>query len=113
MWTSGNKGASSSCSKLSYTFYSAGTLTFKYYASGENNYDYLKVLHNTTEVVSKAGGDHVGVTDFSTVTDDDFTEVTITVASGDTVDIIFRKDSSGDKGLDSAYIKNLAFTKAA
>ncbi len=113
MWTSGNKGASSSCSKLSYTFYSAGTLTFKYYASGENNFDYLNVLHNTTTVVSKAGGDHASVTDFSTVTDADFTEVTITVASGDTVDIIFRKDGSGNNGLDSAYIKNLVFTKAA
>ncbi len=113
MWTSGNKGVGNTCSKMSYTFYSAGTLTFKYYASGEKNYDYLKVTHNSTAVVNNAGGDHTSVTNFSDVTDADFTEVTITVASGDTVDIVYRKDSSGNKGLDSAYIKNLLFTKAA
>ena len=116
-WKSGVYGVGSKCSRLTYTFYEAGTFAFKYYASGESNCDYLMVTHNFADgstsknEVEKASG-NTGVEDFSTVTDADFKSVSFTVSAGDVVTITFRNDSSVFKGLDAAYIRGVTFTAA-
>lgn len=74
----------------------AGTLTFEYMVSSESS-DYLHIRHNDTVLVSISG------------TSNSYTAKTITIAAGDTVEFKYVKDSSVDRGQDTAYIKDLLF----
>lgn len=74
----------------------AGTLTFEYMVSSESS-DYLHIKQNDTLLVSISG------------TNNSYTAKTITIAAGDTVEFKYVKDSSGDSGQDTAYIKDLLF----
>lgn len=74
----------------------AGTLTFEYMVSSESS-DYLYISHNDTRLVSTSG------------TNNSYTAKTITIAAGDTVEFKYVKDSSGNSGQDTAYIKDLLF----
>ena len=74
----------------------AGTLTFEYMVSSESS-DYLHISHNDTRLVSISG------------TSNSYTAKTITIAAGDTVEFKYVKDSSGNSGQDTAYIKDLWF----
>ena len=74
----------------------AGTLTFEYMVSSESS-DYLHISHNDTRLVSISG------------TSNSYTAKTITIAAGDTVEFKYVKDSSGNSGQDTAYIKDLLF----
>ena len=74
----------------------AGTLTFEYMVSSESA-DYLHISHNDTRLVSISG------------TSNSYTEKTIAIAAGDTVEFKYVKDSSGNSGQDTAYIKDLWF----
>lgn len=74
----------------------AGTLTFEYMVSSESS-DYLHIRHNDTVLVSISG------------TDNSYTAKTIAIAAGDTVEFKYVKDSSGNSGQDTAYIKDLLF----
>ena len=74
----------------------AGTLTFEYMVSSESS-DYLYISHNDTRLVSTSG------------TNNSYTAKTITIAAGDTVEFKYSKDSSVDRGQDTAYIKDLLF----
>lgn len=74
----------------------AGTLTFEYMVSSESS-DYLHISHNDTLLVSISG------------TSNSYTAKTITIAAGDTVEFKYVKDSSGNSGQDTAYIKDLLF----
>lgn len=74
----------------------AGTLTFEYMVSSESA-DYLHISHNDTRLVSISG------------TSNSYTAKTITIAAGDTVEFKYVKDSSGNSGQDTAYIKDLLF----
>lgn len=74
----------------------AGTLTFEYMVSSEGS-DYLYISHNDTRLVSISG------------TSNSYTAKTITIAAGDTVEFKYVKDSSGNSGQDTAYIKDLLF----
>lgn len=74
----------------------AGTLTFEYMVSSESS-DYLHISHNDTRLVSISG------------TSNSYTAKTITITAGDTVEFKYVKDSSGNSGQDTAYIKDLLF----
>lgn len=74
----------------------AGTLAFEYMVSSESS-DYLHISHNDTRLVSISG------------TSNNYTAKTIAIAAGDTVEFKYVKDSSGDSGQDTAYIKDLLF----
>lgn len=74
----------------------AGTLTFEYMVSSESS-DYLHISHNDTRLVSISG------------TSNSYTAKTIAIAAGDTVEFKYVKDSSGNSGEDTAYIKDLLF----
>lgn len=74
----------------------AGTLTFEYMVSSESS-DYLHIRHNDTVLVSISG------------TSNSYTAKTIAIAAGDTVEFKYVKDSSGNSGQDTAYIKDLLF----
>ena len=74
----------------------AGTLTFEYMVSSESS-DYLYISHNDTRLVTTSG------------TNNSYTAKTIAIAAGDTVEFKYSKDSSGNSGQDTAYIKDLLF----
>lgn len=74
----------------------AGTLTFEWNVSSESS-DRLHITHNTTLLVNQGG------------TNNTYKPLSITIAAGDTVEFKYVKDSSGNSGQDTAYIKDLMF----
>jgi hypothetical protein len=74
----------------------AGTLTFEWNVSSESS-DRLHITHNTTLLINQGG------------TNNTYTPLSITIAAGDTVEFKYIKDSSGNSGQDTAYIKDLLF----
>lgn len=74
----------------------AGTLTFEYTVSSESS-DYLHIKQNDTLLVSISG------------TNNTYKQLSITIAAGDTIEFKYIKDSSVNKGQDTAYIKDLLF----
>lgn len=74
----------------------AGTLTFEWNVSSESS-DRLHITHNTTLLVNQGG------------TNNTYKPLSITIAAGDTVEFKYIKDSSGNSGQDTAYIKDLLF----
>ena len=74
----------------------AGTLTFEWNVSSEGS-DRLHITHNTTILVNQGG------------TNNTYQPLSITIAAGDTVEFKYVKDSSGNSGQDTAYIKDLLF----
>lgn len=75
---------------------SGGTLSFYYSTSSEKNYDFLKVLAGTTEILSASGT--TGWTQFTYNLPKGTTEITFK----------YQKDGSVDSGADSVYIDNVA-----
>lgn len=106
---SGCKGISQGRSVLAYTFYANGEFSFDWACSGEKGWDYLVIQHNDTALVKKKDS----IEPAATIDALTWTNQKITVKAGDVVTISYRKDSSGDKGLDTAYLKNITFTKAS
>ena len=86
----------------------AGHVSFKYACSAEQNWDYLCIYHNGTELVGKSQS-VAPISDYDTLAWNDFDR---DLQAGDSLIIVFQKDSSGDKGLDTAFIKNFLFTPA-
>ena len=74
----------------------AGTLTFEWNVSSESA-DRLHITHNTTLLINQGG------------TNNTYKPLSITIAAGDTVEFKYVKDSSGNSGQDTAYIKDLLF----
>lgn len=74
----------------------AGTLTFEWNVSSESS-DRLHITHNETLLVNQGG------------TNNTYKPLSITIAAGDTVEFKYVKDSSVNKGQDTAYIKDLLF----
>lgn len=119
VYTSGQKGVNYGKSALTYTFTEAGTFSFSWAFSGENrqNYDYLYITHTsggkTVDADTMNGSSEsssAGVDSYSELT---WTDVTITVAAGDTITFLYTKDSGSNGDLDAAFIKNVVFTPAA
>lgn len=107
VWTSGNKGANSSKSSFKITANADITVTFQYFCESENaaKWDWLSIKKNGTPIYND-GGDKSGNIVYSEV-------VTVELKAGDTLEFIYAKDSSTNKGLDCAMIKDLAINGTA
>lgn len=107
VWTSGNKGVSSSTSSFKITAIGDLTISFSYFCESEHSekWDWFRVLKNGS-IEYKDGGDKKGSIVYSAT-------VTITLSAGDTLEFIYSKDGSSNTGLDSAYIKDLTINGTA
>lgn len=114
VYKSGNGGTNYGKSALTYHFTKAGTFSFEWTFSGENNcsYDYLYVTHTSgtsTSVLvdgSKEGDSSVASFDKLAWHKKD----SVAVEAGDTITFLYTKDSGSNGSLDAAYIRNVAFT---
>ena len=68
------------------------TLQVEYTVSSESNYDYLRIRHNSTQLVGIAGS-------YS------WNTISIDLMAGDIVTFTYSKDGSNNTGSDSAYIR--------
>ncbi len=107
VYKSGQKGVSYGKSAMTFTFAKAGTFSFSWACSGEKGYDYIYITHtsgsNTTTIVD---GKSKGESPASTYSAMTWTDVTISVAAGDTVTFLYTKDGGSNSGLDAAFVKN-------
>ena len=86
-----NAGSSSSFAAITLTFSLDATLEFDYLISSEANYDYLSVVLNGTDLHSSQKRTYSGIMT-------EYASYSMDVHSGDTVQIGYKKDSSGDRG---------------
>ena len=93
-YTSSNKEIGSSQSVMTATATKAGSFSFSYKVQGEARYDYLIVYKNDTAVSDKLSN---GATEMEGT-------MTVDLALGDVVTIVYRKDGSGNRGEDRAEI---------
>lgn len=100
VWTSGNKGKNSSTSSFKITANADITVTFSYKVSSEAKWDKLIISKTGESDITESG--EVG-----------YTEKTFVLKAGQTLEIKFQKDGSGQGGADSAYIKDLAINGMA
>lgn len=107
VWTSGNKGVNSSKSSFKITANADITVTFQYFCESENaaKWDWLSIKKNGTPIYND-GGDKSGNIVYSKV-------VTVELKAGETLEFIYAKDSSTNKGLDCAMIKDLTINGTA
>lgn len=107
VWTSGNKGKNNSTSSFKITALDNITVTFQYFCESENaaKWDWLSIKKNGTSIYND-GGDKSGKIVYSEV-------VTVELKAGETLEFIYAKDSSTNKGLDCAMIKDLAINGTA
>lgn len=100
VWTSGNKGANSSTSSFKITANADITVTFSYKVSSEAKWDKLTISKTGESDITESG-------------EVDYTEKTFVLKAGETLEIKYTKDGSGNKGDDSVYIKDLAINGMA
>lgn len=100
IWTSGNKGVKSSTSSFKITANADITVTFSYKVSSEAKWDKLTISKTGESDITESG-------------EVDYTEKTFVIKAGETLEIKYTKDSSGDKGNDSVYIKDLTINGTA
>lgn len=107
VWTSGNKGKNNSTSSFKITALDNITVTFQYFCESESDYrwDWLSIQKNGTQIY-KDGGDKKGNIVYSEV-------VTVELKAGETLEFIYAKDNSTNKGLDCAMIKDLTINGMA
>ena len=107
VWTSGNKGKNNSTSSFKITALDNITVTFQYFCESESDYrwDWLSIKKNGTQIY-KDGGDKGSKVVYSEV-------VTVELKAGETLEFIYAKDSSTNKGLDCAMIKDLTINGTA
>ncbi len=97
--SSTNKSVSSKDASISLVAQSPIILTFSYRISSEPRYDYMKVVLNGTDVTAKNKADYSGLqTEYSTYS--------INLNAGDQLRIGYYKDSGGDKGEDTLYLRD-------
>lgn len=107
VWTSGNKGVNSSTSSFKITALDNITVTFQYFCESENaeKWDWLSIEKNGTPIYND-GGDKSGNIVYSEV-------VTVELKAGETLEFIYKKDGTTNKGLDCAMIKDLTINGTA
>ena len=120
IWKSANQGVASSSTTLTYTFTltGQGVLSFDYSASSESaNYDYLYYtikqgdnIIDSTGTSTKIGGTGYGTADESMTY---VSKIHILEVGTYTLEFTYRKDSSGDSGTDSGYVKNVKVIEGA
>ena len=114
IWKSANQGVASSSTTLTYAFTltGQGVLSFDYSVSSESaSYDYLyytlkqgdNIIDGTGET-TKIGGTSYGTSDASMTY---ISKLHVLEPGAYTLEFIYRKDGSSDKGTDSGYVKNV------
>ena len=93
---SGNAGKSRSSSTLQLTFTSDVHMTFEYKVSSEANYDKCTITLGSTTLVNGESGDQA------------WKPLEIDAKSGDVLQVVYKKDSSGDKFDDCVYLRNFS-----
>ena len=99
VWSSGNKGKGNTTSELKLTALADMMVTVSAGASGEKNYDYLYISLNGTKQYDKIG------TADNTIS---FKTYSFKLKANDVLTFAFKKDGSGDKGIDTAQVKDIA-----
>lgn len=100
VWTSGNKGVNSSTSSFKIMANADITVTFSYKVSSEARWDKLTISKTGEADIIESG-------------EVDYTEKTFVLKAGETLEIKYTKDGSGNKGDDSVCIKDLAINGTA
>ena len=96
-WTSSNQGKGSSNSGLVITADGVDIeITFDWVVSSESGWDAVYVYANGQQLVNKSSG-----------SGEKSGTITITLRAGNTLQVYYGKDSSGNKGSDTATISNL------
>lgn len=97
---SGNAGKSYSTSTLTLTFTADTHISFEYKVSSEKKYDKFSIMHGSTALVKDASGEV------------DWTGAEADVKSGDTMVFTYSKDSGGNGGDDTCYLRNFSAGEA-
>lgn len=92
---SGNKNKPYSTSTLQLTFTQATPCSFEYKVSTENNYDWVTITLNGTQISKESGNLAWKTYEFN-------------AAQGDVLKIVCSKDSSGNAYDDCVYVRNIA-----
>ncbi len=95
IWKTNNQGANSTTAGVRITAQGTITVSFDYSVSSESGWDKLYVYHNATSVAYGISGVQ------------SYANFTVTLEADEYVWIYYKKDSSGNKNDDTAYIKNL------
>lgn len=98
-----NAGYSSSFAAITLQFSLDAALEFDYLISSEKNYDYMSVVVNGSDLHSSQKGNYSGIMT-------EYASYSMDVHSGDTVQIGYKKDSSGDRGEDCLRLKGFRVT---
>ncbi len=101
---SNNQGQGNKAAVMTITPNSSGVLRFKYKISSEAKYDLL-YLGNVTSY-----SDNTEKLKWSGAID--WTQTSVNVAAGETFKITYKKDSSGNSGDDTVWLKDFAFDSA-
>ncbi len=96
-----NAGKSKTDAGITFKFTAPAKLSFKYKASSETRYDYLKISKNETVL----NGDYSVKADFSGEMTE-YKEYSIEADTGDVIVLAYSKDTSGDKNSDCVWLKN-------
>ena len=94
---SGNASKGSSESGITLQILKPINLSFQYSVSSEKRWDYLKITRNGNELTSNDKGSYSGTVDWQIYT--------LACDAGDTLQISYSKDSSGDNGSDCIRLK--------
>ncbi|MBR6918056.1 MAG: hypothetical protein IKN38_07715, partial [Clostridia bacterium] len=103
-FASSNQGAGSKTSGLKITPSEACILSFEAKISSEGNWDYLS--YSLTEQVNNVSGNIYGGKGFSGTKD--WTPFSVAVSAGQSLYIVYYKDSSGNSGSDTMWLRNIS-----
>ncbi|MDD6926571.1 MAG: MBG domain-containing protein [bacterium] len=113
-YRSTNQGVQSSISSISIVVADGKTVSFKYHCSSENNYDYLFFYVNGVVNLNTRGKNST-LTEQDIFTKGEWTNYSYSNKTGEdaVLTLSYKKDISGDKGSDTAYIKDIVCTDNA
>ena len=99
-----NQGQPSTTARLTYKATKTTVIIIKYSVSSESNYDMLRIKVGTSP-------DYASLVDAVSGTGGGEFTTTVTLSAGQSLFIEYYKDSSGNSGNDTAYIKELLISK--
>ena len=111
-----NQKKSSTQSDISFTVAANTKLSFEYACSSENNYDYLWFAPSNGATTNTKGANCSLATDEAVLGDSSVWKTYSIENTSDTsisLSVYYKKDSGGDTGADTAYIKNITATALA
>lgn len=115
-YKSNNYHVGSVASIMSVTANAPGVLSVQYFSSGESNWDNLYVQlnngvykkDNTVGLLDRIQNPN-DISDGGVPTESQWKSLTYELDTGDTVYFLYGKDSSGNSGADSAWVRNISF----